>query len=77
MTRKQRINKLNEKELLILRNAVDEAEKKKSKYVNSPIIRKIINILEKFIKDNGFICYGGTAINNIIPAYDQFYNKSF
>ena len=29
--------------------------------------KEIINIIEQFLKDNKFICYGGTAINNILP----------
>ena len=39
------------------------------------IQQKIINIVENFISDNKLVCYGGTAINNILPKEDQFYNK--
>jgi hypothetical protein len=63
-------------ELAILRMAVDKAEEKIGKrVVNSDDIKKIIKIVEDFIKSNNLICYGGTAINNILPAEDQFYNK--
>jgi hypothetical protein len=31
--------------------------------------------VEDFIKKKNLICYGGTAINNILPTEDQFYNK--
>jgi len=63
-------------ELAILRMAVDKAEEKIGKrIVNSEDIRKIIKIVEDFIKKKNLICYGGTAINNILPADDQFYNK--
>jgi hypothetical protein len=31
--------------------------------------------VEDFIKRKSLICYGGTAINNILPESDQFYNK--
>jgi 23S rRNA A2030 N6-methylase RlmJ len=41
---------------------------------NSPEIKKIIDIVEKFIREKHLICYGGTAINNILPKQDQFYN---
>ena len=68
--------KLNEKELKILRNAIDRAEKKKSKDITTPLIKSIIHIVEKFIKENRYICYGGTAINNILPHYDQFYDHN-
>ena len=63
-------------ELTILRAAVDNAEEKLGKRtVNSPEIKQIIEIVENFIKKKGLICYGGTAINNILPKEDQFYNK--
>jgi len=69
-------DKLNNKEMIILKHAVDEAEKKKHKFVSSPQIQNIISIVEKFMKDNGFICYGGTAINNILPDHDKFYDRN-
>ena len=63
-------------ELAILRMAVDKAEEKIGKrIINSEDIKKIIKIVEDFIKRKGLICYGGTAINNILPVEDQFYNK--
>ena len=65
-----------EKELDILRAAVDKAEEIQGKAIaQSPEILKIIDILETFLKKKRLICYGGTAINNILPEYDQFYNK--
>ena len=67
---------LQDKELEILRNAVEKAEKKRHDAISSPIIKNIFDILETFLKKNGFICYGGTAINNILPTHAQFYNKS-
>jgi hypothetical protein len=63
-------------ELAILRLAVDKAEEKMGKrVVQSDDIKKIIIILENFIKKKNLIAYGGTAINNILPKEDQFYNK--
>jgi hypothetical protein len=63
-------------ELAILRMAVDDAEEKLGKrIVNSEEIIKMIEIVENFIKVKNLICYGGTAINNILPTEDQFYNK--
>ena len=43
---------------------------KKSKYVD----QNTINILEKFIIKKKLICYGGIAINNILPKEEQFYD---
>ena len=63
-------------ELAILRMAVDKAEEKMGRrVVNSDDIREIIKIVEDFIRRKNLICYGGTAINNILPSEDQFYNK--
>jgi hypothetical protein len=63
-------------ELAILRMAVDKAEEKmKKRVVNSDDIKKIIKIVEDFIEKKNLICYGGTAINNILPEEDQFYDK--
>ena len=62
-------------ELVILRMAVDKAEEKIGKrIVNSEDIKKIIKIVEDFIKRKNLVCYGGTAINNILPEEDKFYN---
>ena len=65
---------LLEKEILLLRNAVENAEKKKKIKMRSPIMEQIFKIVEKFIKDKKLICYGGIAINNILPKKEQFYD---
>jgi len=63
-------------ELAILRMAVDEAEDKMGRrVVNSDDVQKIIDIVEEFIRHKKLVCYGGTAINNILPEEDRFYNK--
>ena len=69
------LNNLQKKELYILRKAIDQAEiKAKVQLVNSEIITDIINIVENFLRKKKLICYGGTAINNILPKEDQFYD---
>jgi len=66
----------NDCELAILRAAVDKAEERQGRKVaNSPEIKRIIGIVENFLRKKQLICYGGTAINNILPKQDQFYNK--
>ena len=68
--------KFEDCELAILRTAVDKAEERQGrKSANSPEIKRIITIVENFIRNKKLICYGGTAINNILPKQDQFYNK--
>jgi hypothetical protein len=66
----------DEKELEILREAVDLVEKKKGEAItHDPKVKKIISIVEEFIANKKLVCYGGTAINNILPEDAQFYNK--
>ena len=63
-------------ELAVLRQAVDESEKQQgAKVATSPDVQKIIHILEEFLVRKHLICYGGTAINNILPKESQFYNR--
>jgi hypothetical protein len=65
-------------ELAILRHAVDNNEKiAGQKIASSDEIKKMIDIVEKFLKNNRLLCYGGTAINNILPKHAQFYNKDY
>jgi hypothetical protein len=66
----------NECELAVLRSAVDLAQEKIGKrVVNTPEIQEMITIVENFIRRKNLVCYGGTAINNILPKEDQFYDR--
>jgi hypothetical protein len=63
-------------ELAILRHAVDESETiQGQKIANSDDVKKIIAIVEDFLMKKKLVCYGGTAINAILPKFAQFYNK--
>ena len=63
-------------ELSILRGAVDKIEDQQGrKKLSNPEIKKIIEIVENFLKNTKRLCYGGTAINNLLPKSDQFYDK--
>lgn len=64
-------------ELAILRHAVDENEKiVGEKTANTEDIKNIIGILENFLTKSKCICYGGSAINALLPVNAQFYNKN-
>jgi hypothetical protein len=64
------------RELELLKNAINiEAKKRGERIAQNPIMKQIISVLEKFIQDKHLVCYGGTAINNILPPVDQFYNR--
>ena len=70
------VNKtIEECELDILHLAIAKAEqKKKEQGTNVPEIKKIMNIVEDFLRHKKRIVYGGTAQNNILPPKDQFYD---
>lgn len=38
-------------------------------------LKDIVGIVEKFLKKNQLLCYGGTAINNLLPKKYQFYSE--
>ena len=62
-------------ELAILRMQVDQAQNKMAKrVVQSPEIKKIIEIVENFIKKKSLVCYGGIAINALLPVEDKIYD---
>jgi hypothetical protein len=64
-------------EMNILKRAVSAAETKRDiGLLNSPDVRKIIRIIETYLKGGKLVCYGGTAINNILPKKDQFYDMT-
>ena len=66
----------NECELFILRQSVDNVKfRSTQEELKSPEIKIIFDILENFIKRKKLILYGGTAINNILPKKDQYYDK--
>jgi hypothetical protein len=81
-TNKYNTNLCNDKmtyqecELAILRQAVDDSESlKKQQVARNDSVDDIIKILEEFLRKKKLICYGGTAINNILPPAVQFYDR--
>lgn len=41
---------------------------------SDPVVIRALKIVENFIKHNRVMCYGGTAINNLLPKEDRFYD---
>ena len=69
---------IEEQEIELLHDAVEKSEKKIGyRIVQSEVNKKTISIVEEFIIRKKLICYGGTAINNILPKKAQFYNKNY
>ena len=75
-SKSRELKKIEEREIDILRNAVDKIESRTGKKVaQSPEIKKIIGRLERFLREKKLVCYGGTAINAILPEKYRFYNN--
>lgn len=51
--------------------AQEEIDKENAK---DPAIKKVLAIVKRFIETHRVMCYGGTAINNLLPPEDQFYD---
>ena len=60
------------------KDLVEEAENRiHYDEAHNPRIQKIIQIVRDFIEKRRVLCYGGTAINNLLPKEDQFYDPNF
>jgi len=57
-------------------SAIEKNDIIHKKLKKSLLDSKAINIVEKFIIDNKLICYGGTAINSILPESKKIYDYS-
>jgi len=66
---------MEEKELEIIKAAVESIEHRKGKrLVLEPDVQAVIDTVERFISSKNLVCYGGTAINNIMPQQYRFYD---
>ena len=67
---------LDDLEQALVKQAVETIEAKiGAKKTSDPKVKDMISIVERFIKKHELVCYGGTAINNILPEEAQFYDK--
>jgi hypothetical protein len=42
----------------------------------NPVIKKSLDIVKEFLQTHPVMCYGGTAINNLLPEKDRFYDPT-
>ena len=59
---------------------IAEAAKKAQEIIDKeeagdPKLKKALKVVREFIQTHPVICYGGTAINSILPDKDKFYDK--
>ena len=58
-----------------IQKIVDDLEdENKRKEASDPTTKLSLRIVEKFLKTHPVLCYGGTAINNLLPKKDRFYD---
>ena len=51
--------------------AQDQLDKENA---SDPVVLRALDIVHSFIQSNRVMCYGGTAINNLLPKEDRFYD---
>jgi hypothetical protein len=67
-----------QKQFEYLENTVKEAQKRVDYSIaHDPDILKAIDIVERFLRKNKRICYGGQAINALLPKERQFYDTNY
>jgi hypothetical protein len=44
---------------------------------SNPLVKKLLGIVHRFLQTHRLLCYGGTAINNLLPKKDQFYDNKY
>ena len=67
-----------QKEFENLDKIVEQAQKRIDYQVaNDPDILKAIEIVERFLRKQRRVCYGGQAINSLLPKERQFYDTKY
>jgi hypothetical protein len=66
----------DECQLEVVRAAVTETTENSPGVVNADTMNHMTEIVEAFIIKKRLVCYGGTAINNILPRAAQFYDRT-
>lgn len=62
---------MDEKLLKEAQNRVDFEE------ANNPAVKTVLGHVKDFVKRERVLCYGGTAINNLLPPADRFYDPHY
>lgn len=42
-----------------------------------PDVKKLLDIVHRFLETHRLLCYGGTAINNLLPKKERFYDPKY
>ena len=61
-----------------LEKIVEQLQKENDKKAAAdPLTKVSLGLVEEFLKNHPVMCYGGTAINNMLPEEDRFYDPEF
>ena len=67
-----------QKQIDVLKAVVDQAQKRVDYTIaNNPDIIKAIECVERFLRKKKRVCYGGQAINALLPKGRQFYDVNY
>jgi hypothetical protein len=70
--------KTSERIIQRLEEAIEQASNKaKQESANDDELRRALQVVEAFIKKRRRVCYGGTAMNAIIPDSKKFYDPKY
>lgn len=58
----------------IRRLAKEAQEQIDKENAQNPLVKKMMGLVKSFLKNRKVLCYGGTALNNLLPKEDQFYD---
>ena len=61
---------------MIKKSAEEVLQRKLDKLSVSPIEKQMIHIVETYLKSIPHLCYGNTAVNDLLPKHAQFYDYS-
>ena len=72
------VTKTSERVASRLEDAIEEASKRaQQESANDEELRRALSIVEAFIKRKKRVCYGGTAMNAIMPESKKFYDPKY
>lgn len=61
----------------VVRIAEELERDNNERMAKDPLVQTALKVVEEFLKTHPVLCYGGTAINNLLPKEKRFYNPKF
>lgn len=61
----------------VVRIAEELEKENNQRMAQDPLVQTALKVVEEFLKTHPVLCYGGTAINNLLPPEDRFYDTKY